>query len=794
MTETKSDSQHPTDFPRQKMSYKKKNAHKKQWFKDCVESAEDMALNGSNGDHHKMQVLYDLDNDIINEEEMEAVFNPMGLPEATFPTSTKNYPLSVPKIDLLQGEELKRRFDWSVRAKNIGVESSEASKVSEMLMKMIIEELQQESFNEEEFQKRFSKFAKYTKYGYKAKNELTATRILQFLWREQLLQEKFNDSFRDALVGGTECFRIDVEGEEPVLERADPRTIYPIRMGASHKIEDADIIVQITYEPINKIIDTFYDYLTDSEVDELENIYSNKTKSSEGVLGYKHTQPPIYSNLDFGDGPGFSDIGDFSNQLNEVGLPYDDNGNIRVTRARWVGRKKVGILTSFDEQTGDEKETLVSEFHEVDEDMGESIRYLWINEAYEGTKIGLDTFVKLQRRDVQMRHFDNKSKCFLGYVGTLYGRSLMGRMESYQYLYNVYMRRLEMIMAKYKGPIYELDLSKIPDDWEMDKWMYYSDVLGWAVIDNFNESKKGSSTGKLAGSFNQGGRVLDPNIGNYVQQVVMMLQHIEDIMGKIAGVNDQRLGQVENRETVGGVERAVTQSSHITEKWFFVHDETKKRVMAALLDTAKFAWKDGQSRKLNFVLDDMSRQFLEFNPEDIASSEFDLFITNSSRDQELRQHLVQMGHAFMQNGGDMSTIIDIFMSDSITDMRNKLDSANDEIKEREEQMQKSQQEAQQQMAQLTQKQAEEDRQLEYDKLDVDLQKAHLKAETDLQIAGMREENTESVVDNSDDSKLALEERKHVDKMVVERGKLSEMKRSNMAKESIARIKPRVTSK
>jgi hypothetical protein len=42
---------------------------------------------------------------------------------------------------------------------------------------------------------------------------------------------------------------------------------------------------------------------------------------------------------------------------------------------------------------------------------------------------------------------------------------------------------------------------------------------------------------------------------------------------RIAGVSAQRQGQVENRETVGGVERAVNQSSHITEYWFMSHDK-----------------------------------------------------------------------------------------------------------------------------------------------------------------------------------------------------------------------------
>ena len=143
-----------------------------------------------------------------------------------------------------------------------------------------------------------------------------------------------------------------------------------------------------------------------------------------------------------------------------------------------------------------------------------------------------------------MRHFDNPSKCFLGYVGTDYGKSLMSRMEPYQYLYNVYMRRLELAIAKYKGPIYEMDISTKPDDWDIEMWMYYADVLGWSIKDAFNEGKKGQATGKVAGTLNNQTKVLDANAGNYIQQLVMMLQYIEKQMGQIAGVNEQRQGHV----------------------------------------------------------------------------------------------------------------------------------------------------------------------------------------------------------------------------------------------------------
>jgi hypothetical protein len=67
-------------------------------------------------------------------------------------------------------------------------------------------------------------------------------------------------------------------------------------------------------------------------------------------------------------------------------------------------------------------------------------------------------------------------------------------------------------------------------------------------------------------------------------------------MSEVAGITKQREGQISNRETVGGVERSMLQSSHITEWLFVTHEDVKKRVLECFLETAKIALK-GRSKK-----------------------------------------------------------------------------------------------------------------------------------------------------------------------------------------------------
>jgi len=769
--------EHPMYFPQQKLSTRDKT---KDWYKKCLDSAEMLALyryDGTSEKHRKMQVWEDLYYDKIDEEEIERVFNPMQISEAAFPASIKNYPLSVPKIDLLKGEEIKRRFDWSVLARNEETTSDFDNNIRDSIVEFLIGEIVEGTLDEKEVEAKIKEINKYYKYSYKNLNEISATRTLQYLWREQLLKEKFSEGFHDALVKSREIYRIDNVGGEPALIRTDPRNVFPIRMGSSHIIEDADIIVELGYEPVGKAIDEFYDDLSPDEILSLETGQTRTKGDGAGILGHVNTYPRLYTSSQLGGND------DYAEELfainNAYNLPYDSEGNVRIVRVRWRGRRKLGKLTYFNPITGDEEERLVSENYKVNKIEGETVKWFWVNEAYEATKIGDDIYVRMQPREVQIRHFDNPSKCFLGYVGTDYGMSLMARMEPYQYLYNVYMRRLELAIAKYKGPIYELDITKKPDEWELDQWMYYAEILGWAVVDPFNEGKKGAAQGKLAGNFNTTGKVLDANVGNYIQQLIMMLQYIEKQMGQIAGVTEQRQGQIDNRETVGGIERSVAQSSHITEKWFFIHDETKKRAMLALLDVAKVTWKN-KSKKLNFIMEDMSRVMVQLS-EDFATTEYDLFTSNSSQDQEIRNIIKELSHAAVQNGSSLTLPIEVLRSDSISEMAKKIEETEEFNFQREQQLQDQQLKAQQAMKQAEIEDKQADRELEYYKIDKDSQ-------TKLQIAGF------NGIDNEDE-KLELQRQKQEndkeikeEELSLKRNQLSETIRHNKKSEIISKQK------
>ena len=748
-------------FPQQKISTDKKD---ESFYKKCIDSCETMLYYRSGLSRTKqidIESNLNVYKGIAIPDDMEKMFNPMDLEGITFPSETRNYPICAPKIDLLVGEEWMRRDSWMIRSMNESAISSKQDQQQEMLMQLAQQEVTNPDYSEEKTQKNIQKLGKYLKYNWKDSNELTASRLLSYIYKEQNLKKKFNDGMVDHLVTSREIYRIDEVNGEVIVEKCDPRQIHTLGYTNDFKIEDADIIIQIHYLPVGKVIDEFYDFLSDDDIKYLEGGIA--VKKDEGVLNYSYVNPRLYFPVNLSDDdPRLLEVDNEMSNYGYVG-PFDDKGNIRVVRTRWRGRRKLGKRTYFDEY-GDEQIDWVSENYKPDPEKGETVKWKWVNEAYEGVKLAGRIYVKYGPRKFQLRHINNKSKCDLGFIGTDCGISMMSRMKPFQFAYNVYMRRLELLCARFGGPIIELDTSKIPDDWELDKWMYYLHVLGYMIVDPFNEGKKGAAQGKLAGNFNTTGKAISPDIGSYIQQNIAMLQYIETQLGTIAGVTKQREGQVDNRETASGVERAVTQSSHITERWFSIHEDTKRRVLQACIDVAKQTYK-GKNVKADFILDDMSRVMLDFNGDDLAYTDFDIFVSSSAEDMKIRQTIESLAQAMVQNGSPASVLVNAIKSDSIAEMTRLLEEAETTNAEAQQAQEDKKLQSAQMIQQMLMDDKAADREMKKYEVDMQWQIAVLQAET-----------------KGGEAELMLKIKEHENKVALEHAKLEETKRSNEAKE------------
>ena len=592
------------NLPRQMMSFKSKN---KTWRMNHLKWAASKTFFNYSPVRNtvaKKKIAYDLMNGKLHMSDMEMVLNPDHIEAGYIPDSIQHYPIINSKLHVLRGEEYKRPFDFRVVVTN----PTSISEIEEAKKNALLADLQNLVANtaqsEEEFNQELERLNEYYMYEWQDFREMRANALLNHYIKEYNMPLMFNKGFMDGMIVGEEIYQCDIVGGEPIIEKINPLKIRVFRSGYSDRIEDADVIILEDYWSPGKIIDTYHEQLSKKDIEYLEN-HANFIDGATDEMGNiderngfinAHMISDIMStNTDML----FNGDGLFNDESVDSLAPFDVNGNVRVIRMYWKSKRAILKVKSYDPITGEIEYNFYPETYIPNEVMGEEVQKLWINEAWEGTLIGDEAhgiYVNMRPRLVQYNRLSNPSMCHFGIVGSIYNLndskpySLVDTMKPYSYLYDAIHDRLNKAIASNWGSILELDLSKVPQGWDIDKWMYFAKVNHIAVVNSFNEGTIGAATGKLAGAMNNASRgIIETNLGNYIQYMINLLEFIKLEMAEVAGISKQREGQISNRETVGGVERATLQSSHITEWLFGVHDDVKRRALECFLETAKIA-------------------------------------------------------------------------------------------------------------------------------------------------------------------------------------------------------------
>ena len=707
------------NFPRQQMPFNRKN---KQWRKSIVDWADSKTFFNYSPVRktvlHK-KINYDLINGKLRMSDLQAVLNPENLEAGFIPEKIQHYPIMNSKLNVLRGEESKRIFDYKVVITNPNAISEIENNKKQALFSSIQEIITNTSQSEEDYNQKLEELNEYYNYEWQDLKEIRANQLLKHYVKEYNMPLIFNSGFMDALAVGEEIYQCDIISGEPVIERINPLKIRVFKSGYSNRIEDADIIILEDYWSPGKVIDTYYDVLTKKDIDYIESLPDNIGQASSDSMNNIDDRSGLVNPYMLGDELDFNtDLNPFnlfqSTSANSL-LPYDTSGNLRVVRIYWKSKRKIKKVKSYDSQTGEEVYNLYPETYVLNKDLGEEEEIFYINEAWEGTKIGTDIYVNMRPRLVQYNRLSNPSRCHFGIVGSIYNFnddkpfSLVDMMKKYNYLYDTIHDRLNKMMARNWGKIITLDLAKVPKGWDVEKWMYYARVNGLAVVDSFKEGNIGAATGKLAGALNNASSgVIDAEFGNSISQQISLLEFIKMEMSEVAGITRQREGQISNRETVGGVERATLQSSHITEWLFTQHDDVKRRAIECFLETAKIALK-GQNKKFSYILSDNSQKIIDIDGDEFAEADYGLVIDNSSGIQELSQKLDMLAQAALQNQTlDFSTIMQLYNSSSLAEKQRLVEKNEIKMKEAQSQAQQQQMQNEQQITQMQmqEKQAE----------------------------------------------------------------------------------------
>lgn len=708
-------------FPLQRLPMSKKT---QDWKEACVDyiagHSQGSSRDGNNRSRkEEMQTYYDLYNSIYSEKDLKYVTNPFKQQDG-FPAMAQDYNIIKPKIDLLLGEETKRPFNFRV----VHTSDIATSEIQDKAKQMIIDYIQATIMSKlgPEEQARYQEalqsgeimtpeqIQKYLSKDYKDIAEITAYHSINYLKNKLNITHEFFKGWKDALIGGEEIYYVGIVNGEPCLQR-----INPIYFDYDSDTSDLEFIHEAQwccYEMImslTEVYDRLYDKMSEKQLNELLDMMDDRSKG--GVTPEVRKTSLDYPHIKTHSINGFS-----SN-------PFEESDNIHVWHCCWKSLKKIGFVNIINPETG------MPEEYQVDETYKETgneldVEWKWIIEVWEGYRIGQDLYVGIQPIEYQHISADNPNAQRLPYTGVIYNntnsrpRSLVSMMKPLQYMYIVLWYRLELAMARDKGKVVTMDITQIPKSMNIDvaKWMHYLSALGVNFVNPYEEGWDipGREGGKPS-QFNQIS-ALDLTMANTIDQYINLMDKIESMLSEISGVSKQREGSISSNELVGNVERSVVQSAHITEPWFWVHNQVKKECLTMLLDTAKHAWKDNKT-SIQYVLDDATRAFLTLS-DDFFYEDMDIFVEDTTKNQQQIEALKNLMQPAMQNGASLLDIAEIITMDNVTMIRSKLEEIEQKRMEQQQAMEQAQAEREQQMAQIQNEIKEEELMLKEAEMDL----------------------------------------------------------------------------
>lgn len=656
-------------IPRQKLPMSKKT---KQWKEACVEAYIELSQSGrSAGSNRKesLQQLYEYYNGVIDEADYKYVLKPYGKSRSNFPSQMRNYPIIKPIVDLLLGEKSKRPLNFTVTVQNSDTVSTKEQAKKDLIYQSFQKQFANELIKSGKFEGEQQEvelpehIEEQFEASYVDNRAINGQRALDYIMQSQELHDKFQKAWFHFLIAGEVYTHRGVRNNEPFYEVLNPIDVdYDLDPDLDF-VEDGDWALIRKYVHASSVIDTFYEYLTEQQILELE-----EPRHSESDSYFLYT-----------------------NSMNKDANAYR-NRLIEVAQVYWKSRKRIGFLSFMDPETGALEEKVVEDGFKMNNELkmiGASLNWKWVNEVWEGTRIDGRMYVKIHPLVNQRNDLDNLSTCKLPINGIRYSNvntsniSLVKLGIPYQLNYNIYKYRLELAIAKSKDIIASFDINMIPKKWDMDKFMYYVEGTGIAWVDY---NKEGIQLNPQHQS------VMDMSIKT-IEQYIALLESIMQEWEKLSGVNRQRQGQVGSYEGKATSQQAIVQSSHITEDLFRKFNRMEQRDLQSLIDYSKEAWLSG--KKTMYMMADGTTDFMNLDSMEHMEANYGIFVSDSGKEQDKLEAIKALSQSMVQNGVPASTIAEMFDSSSFTQIKHKIKLAENAQQE----LAQQQQEAQQQMEQ-----------------------------------------------------------------------------------------------
>lgn len=566
----------------------------------------------------------------------------------------------------------------------------------------------------------------YTSIAEKWANHVLTSQKMEFN-----LKEKGEDSFRDLLISAREFFHVYEDNSKLGfnVEVANPKNTWFLTTPDRKWISDTTGRAQGAYAAgtvqvmeLSEIIESIPD-LTKDEIDHLRsslqdygliNVRESNLGNPNAVPGNDSIQYDTYDPLVLQtrmiiesemkeNNDGLRDFLGLTSNVSSFGYKYV------VVRAYWISKKKIGKVIYTDEM-GNEQSMLVDENYKSGTiPTQESLEWGWINQWYQGIKIGPDIY--------HIKPYKLLPYCpIIGQtfeVKNTEARSLVDMMKPFQVIYNVCMNQLYKLLEKEVGKVQLMSIRHIPIPKDgdaqdaLDIWEMEARNRGVVFVDDSPENLKSPS------SFNQY-TSLDLTRTQEIQARYTLAQQIKNECWELIGMSKQRLGSVSASESATGTNTAVTQSYTQTEPIFVAHEYIMGQLYQAIIDASLYVESQKPQSTISYITSEGESAFVSVNGTDLKFRDLKVYLTNRPEDKEMFNQIRGLSQAVIQNGGSLYDIIELYSTNSVRQMKKvfkTLKSRKEELEitklqQQQQQLDQQQQQADAQMQSLQQQQAE----------------------------------------------------------------------------------------
>jgi len=325
-------------------------------------------------------------------------------------------------------------------------------------------------------------------------------------------------------------------------------------------------------------------------------------------------------------------------------------------------------------------------------------------DRYKGTRIGQDIYAEMGLDETVIRSNDNPYECDNSFNGVFYSNrngkpySLVLATKNIQDKYNILHFQRDNLIANSGVKGGNVDMANLPaflgntPEERLAKYIGYRKA-GYSLLNSAQESAGTSNT--IYAGFD------DTVPGQAIQAFNLAIQQTEEVCSSITGVFRERLGNIEQRDAVTNVEVGIKTSAVITKQYFHVMDNITTELLIDTVNMCKVSYVDGM--KGSIILGDNKQKIFTIEPKYFSFTDYDIHIGDSSEIIREMQEIKAFTLELVKGGlAEVDLVVDIMTTESLSDMRDKVEAATSKKKEENNQMGQMQQQLQQLQQQLMQ--------------------------------------------------------------------------------------------